>query len=420
MNTRITNWAGNYEYSTTNIHYPKTTEEIQAIVRKQKKLRVLGTRHSFNGIADSTDTIISLENLARSVQIDHKNNKVLLSANMRYGDLSQQLHASGYALHNLGSLPHISVAGACATATHGSGDRNRNLATAVSAVEIVDANGDLISFSRENNGEMFKGVVVSLGGLGVIVNLTLDLLPAFEISQRVYEKLPIVQLEAHFDEIMASAYSVSLFTDWQSEFINQVWLKKKPKTESLMEEAAFFGAIPAGHQMHPIAEFSASSCTQQLGVAGAWHERLPHFRFDATPSAGNELQSEYFVPRRYAVDALRAVHSLRHEFAPYLFISEIRSVAADTLWLSPCRNQDSIAFHFTWKLDWAAVSQLLPLLEAKLAPFDARPHWGKLFTMSPQRLQSLYEKLPQFQQLLLQHDPQGKFRNEFLETCFSW
>lgn len=416
MTTKIRNWAGNYEYSATNVQYPQTIEEIQTLVKKQHKLRVLGTRHSFNGIADSPDTIISLERFASIVRLNRERHQVSISANVRYGDLSQQLHAAQYALHNLGSLPHISVAGACATGTHGSGDHNQNLATAISGLEIVTADGDLVSFSREADHEQFDGMVIAMGGIGVVVNLTLDLLPTFEISQHVYEKLLVSQLEEHFNEIMASAYSVSLFTDWQGEFIDQVWLKQSLKEERLIEADNFFGAIPATKQRHPIAEFPADSCTQQLGVVGPWHQRLPHFRFEATPSAGNELQSEYFVPRAHAVDALRAVRSLHREFAPYLFISEIRSVSADNLWMSPCYRQDSIAFHFTWKLDWGAVSKILPLLEAQLAPFNARPHWGKLFTMPPQQLQAFYEKLPHFQQLLRQYDPQGKFRNAFLET----
>lgn len=407
---KLKNWAGNYEYSTSHVQYPTSIEQIQALVTQHKKISVIGTRHSFNSIADSDDTLISLERYEPSVTIHHERSTATITANVTYAHLCSVLHTEGYALHNLASLPHISVVGACCTATHGSGNRNQNLAAAVSGLEVVTANGEIIRLSREHDS--FEGAVVNLGGLGVIVSLTLDLLPTFEMTQDVYENLPMQQLETHFDDIMASAYSVSLFTDWHTQ---QVWLKQR-YSEGITD---FFGATPATMPKHPISTFSPDSCTAQLGVKGAWHERLPHFRSDAVPSAGNELQSEYFVSRSYAIEAIRAVKRLQTEIAPHLLISEIRSIAADNLWMSPCYQQDSIAIHFTWQPNWSAVRQVLPIIEAQLAPFDARPHWGKLFTMPSHRIQSLYEKLPQFRQLLHHYDPDGKFRNAFLDTILS-
>jgi alditol oxidase len=411
MGTKITNWAGNYEYSTGNIHYPETIEQLQALVKDLKKLRVLGTRHSFNSIADSSENLISLEYIKPQLTIDPQRRQVSIGAGIRYAELCQTLHQAGFALHNLASLPHISVIGACATATHGSGVRNQNLSSAVSALEIINSDGELVSLSREQDG--FEGAVVGLGALGIVINLTLDLQPAFDMRQEVYLNLPLAEVENHFDEIMSSAYSVSLFTDWQGNTINQVWLKKSSEDQTLTE---FYGAVPASRHMHPIAELSAENCTYQLGITGPWHQRLPHFRIDATPSAGNELQSEYFVSRQDAILAMRALAALRDEIAPHLLISEVRTIAADNLWMSPCYQQDSVAFHFTWKPDWTSVKRLLPKIEAQLAPFNARPHWGKLFTMPPQRLQALYKRLSDFQGLLQQYDPQGKFRNEFLNT----
>ena len=410
-----TNWAGNYEYGTRHVSMPETVEQIQQLVAQSKKLKVLGTRHSFNGIADSDEHLISLERLPRVVDIDSERQRVSISANVTYGELCRQLHPAGFALHNLASLPHISVAGACATATHGSGVNNKSLAGAVSEMEIVTASGDVVTVSREQSGDAFVGMVVHLGGLGVITRLQLDLIPAFEMYQVIYEQLPFTELEAHFDAIMSSAYSVSLFTNWQTENIPQVWLKTRVEG-NVTPQPEFFGAKAAQKPLHPIAGFSAETCTEQMGVPGAWHERLPHFRFEGTPSAGNELQSEYFVPRHHAIEALRAVHSLRDKIAPHLWVSEIRTVAADDFWMSPCYQRDSVAIHFTWKPNWAEVRQVLPQIESALAPFDARPHWGKLFSIPPQKLQALYEKLPDFRQLLQHYDPQGKFRNAFLDT----
>lgn len=417
MNEPQQNWARNFTYSTARWHSPKTVEQVQELVRRCRKLKALGTRHSFNGIADTAEDIISLEHFDRVVELNRERRTVTVEAGVRYGQLCRYLHEKGYALHNLASLPHISIAGACATATHGSGDNNANLATSVAALEMVTADGEVIVLSRERDGERFHGAVVGLGGLGVVTKLTLDILPAFNVRQNVYENLPLSRLENNFDTILSSAYSVSLFTDWQSDRINQIWLKRRVSDSApFVPEPEFFGAQLATRQVHPIAGHPAEYCTEQMNISGPWHERLPHFRMDFTPSSGEELQSEYLVPRPHAFAAINAVAQLREQIAPLLQICEVRTIAADTLWMSLCYKQACVGIHFTWKKNWEAVRNLLPLIEAQLAPFSARPHWGKLFTMSPTRLQSRYEKLPDFQDLLRFYDPHGKFHNAFLDT----
>jgi xylitol oxidase len=261
-----------------------------------------------------------------------------------------------------------------------------------------------------------SGAVVGLGALGVITRITLDVQPKFMMRQYVYEDLPLSSLKDHFDAIEASAYSVSLFTDWQKQRLNEVWLKSRMEPGQAFDaQPEFFGAKRATKNLHPIAELSAENCTEQMGVPGPWYERLPHFRMGFTPSAGKELQSEYFVPRKHAVEAILAVEHLRDQITPHLMISEIRTIAADELWMSPAYKRDSVAIHFTWKQDWLAVSRVLPVIERELEPFQARPHWGKLFTMSPAVLKSRYERLPEFVGLSRKYDPQGKFRNAFLE-----
>jgi xylitol oxidase len=411
------NWAGNHSYRAARLQRPQTIEQLQALVARSHSVKALGTRHSFNDVADTTGDLISLEHFAQVVALDRVQHTVTVEAGIRYGQLCRYLHREGYALHNLASLPHISVAGACATATHGSGDRNGNLATAVVALELVKANGEVVSLSRAQHGAQFDGMVVGLGGLGVVTKLMLAVLPTFDMRQAIYENLPLAQLAEHFDAITSSAYSVSLFTDWRESTFNQVWLKSRVTDDAAVElKPELFGATLATRPLHPIVELSPLHCTEQLGVRGAWHERLPHFRMDYTPSSGEELQAEYFVPRPHAIAALYAMERLRAQITPLLHISEIRTIAADALWLSPCYQQDCLAIHFTWKKHWSAVKELLPIIEEQLAPFAARPHWGKLFTLSPARLQALYTKLPDFRQLLRAHDPQGKFRNVFLDT----
>ncbi len=411
------NWAGNFQYSTTNWYEPESVEEVQQLVTKLNKLRVVGTRHSFNRIADSDEAILSLQKLNKVLSIDLKNKTVTVEAGIQYGDLCHVLEQEGYTLHNLASLPHISVAGACATATHGSGNGNPNLAAAVRAMDVVTADGRLVTFSRETSVEELQGAIVGLGGLGVVTTLTLDVLPSVQIRQDVYENLPLTELEHHFESIFSSAYSVSLFTDWQNDHFNQVWLKSRvseDKTHSHREN--FHGAKAAKEHLHPVPGVGAENCTAQLGVPGNPLERLPHFRMDFTPSKGQELQSEYIMAREYAYEALCAMNDIRDQIAPHLLISEVRTIAQDDLWMSPSYQQDSVAFHFTWQDNWTDVQKVLPLIESQLAPFQAKPHWGKLFTTSPDNIQALYEKMPAFQQLLRKYDPDGKFRNAFLNT----
>jgi xylitol oxidase len=237
------------------------------------------------------------------------------------------------------------------------------------------------------------------------------------MRQYVYENLPLAQVKDHFDAIEASAYSVSLFTDWQKQRFNELWIKSRTEKGQAFEATPeFYGAKLATRNLHPIAELSAENCTEQMGVPGHWYERLPHFKMGFTPSAGKELQSEYFVPRQHAVEAILAIERLRDQVTPHLLISEIRVIAADDLWMSPCYQQPCVTIHFTWKQDWPAVSKLLPVIEKELRPFNARPHWGKLFSTPPAELKSIYKKLPDFIELCRTYDPQGKFRNDFLNT----
>ena len=410
------NWAGNYRYLAAQIHRPETVEEIQEVISSTASIKALGTRHSFNDIADSPGHLISLQHFDQILALDREYQTVTVEAGVRYGELCQWLDREGFALHNLASLPHISVAGACATGTHGSGNMLKNLASVVSAMELVTANGELIHLSRQKDAEIFNGTVVSLGGLGIVTKLTLDICPAYQMQQDVYENLPLARLESHFDELTSSGYSISLFTDWSSSTCNQVWLKRQVLDGiSLKAETELLGATLATRHLHPIASLSAENCTEQLGVRGSWYERLPHFRLGFTPSSGEELQSEYILPRQYAIPAFREILKINNHIAPLLQISEVRTIAADNLWMSPCYRQDSVAIHFTWIQDWEAVRQILPMLEDRLTRFHARPHWGKLFTMRADYLQSLYEKLPDFRQLVQRFDPQGKFRNAYLD-----
>lgn len=409
------NWAGNLTYHAQALDQPVSVNEVQLIVREHSKIKALGTRHSFNTIADTKYRHLSLDRMEDEIQLDAANQSVTVSGGIQYGVLASKLHEAGFALHNLASLPHISVAGACATGTHGSGDANGNLSSAVVGIEMVTADGGIVRSSKNQDVGRFNGMIVNLGALGVVTNLTLSIRPTFDVIQFVYEDLPLSSLRDHFEQIFASGYSVSLFTDWQKERINQLWQKIQIEGMQIPRVARdYFGATLASDHLHPIREISAENCTEQMGLPGPWHERLPHFKMDFTPSSGKELQSEFFVPRENAVEAINALYRMGDQIFPHLLISEIRSIAADRLWLSPAYGRDSIALHFTWKQDWPNVRKLLPKIENELKPFKVRPHWGKLFTLPADYLENQYERMGAFKDLVMEFDPNGKFQNPFL------
>jgi xylitol oxidase len=419
VSKRPTNWAGNVVYRADRVHRPPTLDELQDLVSRSHQVRALGSGHSFNRIADTADVLVSVADLPPVMDIDPERATATVSAGVRYGELAQRLHAAGWALHNMASLPHISVAGACATGTHGSGNTNGNLATAVAAIEMITADGGVTILRRDAGGSHFRAAVVGLGAFGIVTKLTLDIVPDFNVQQYVYDDLPGEQLTAHFEEIFSSAYSVSVFTSWHGPRHRMLWLKRRAgEDDSWKPEPQWMGARLADQPRHPIAGEPTEYATQQLGVPGPWHERLPHFRLDFTPSSGEEIQTEYLLPRHAAAAALDAMAGLGELLAPVLQISEIRTVAADDLWMSPSYQRDTVAFHFTWINDFAAVTPVVAAIEDRLAPLGARPHWGKLFTMPAPAVNALYERSADFGALLSQDDPAGKFRNEFIDQYF--
>ena len=404
------NWAGNYRYRASRLLEPTDAAEVAALVRRGTPLRALGSRHSFSDIADTTGDLVSLDRFPAEPQLDEAAGSVTIAPSTRYGDLAATLQSAGWALHNLASLPHISVAGAVATGTHGSGDRNGTLATAVSAIEFVDGTGERVRLARGDAD--FDGAVVALGALGIVTRLTLDIQPTFDVRQDVFERLPWSIALDQFDEVTASAYSVSLFTNWLGDTIGSVWLKTR--MDAAAPPAHLFGAPRQSTELHMLPEMPAINTTQQSGIPGPWSDRLAHFRMGFTPSNGDELQSEYIVPRANIRHALEALRAIGPRIEPLLLITELRTMAADKLWLSGAFATDAVGVHFTWKMMPEDVAALLPDIEAILLPLGARPHWGKVFAATAEQLEPLYPRLGDFRTLARPHDPDGIFGNDFL------
>jgi alditol oxidase len=404
--TELRNWAGNHRYRARELHRPTGVEQLQEILSRAGQVHVLGSRHSFNAVADAAE-LVSLDGLPADVVVDREAGTVTCGGAVRYGELAGRLGEEGLALHNLASLPHISIAGAVATATHGSGARNGNLATAVAALQLVTSGGEVLELRRGDPD--LDGAVVGLGALGVVTRVTLDVEPAYEVRQRVFEGLAWDILLERFAEIAARGYSVSVFTRWGDE-VDQIWVKQRAEEP---EPEELFGARPATVDRHPILGMDPVNATPQLGRPGRWSDRLPHFRMGFTPSAGDELQTEYHVDRRHAVAAIEAVRGLAAAVRPVLQVSELRTIAADRLWMSPQYERDTLALHFTWAPEPEAVGRVLAQLEEALAPLDPRPHWGKLFHADD--VAGRYPRAGDFLALRERLDPRGAFRNDWLD-----
>lgn len=417
-----TNWAGNYTFTAPQVDHPANAEDVKKLLGAAKHAKALGAGHSFNNIADTAGDqlqMLAFDAADRGgMTLDADAGTVTVGAGVKYGQFAPWLDQQGFAVHNLASLPHVTVAGACATGTHGSGLHNGCLSTAVEAIELIDGSGEVHTISRTANPDIFPGVVVAIGALGVVTKTTLRAVPRFDIAQVVYENLSFDQLEHNFEAIMGSGYSVSLFTTWQGHQANQVWLKQLPGGETPTPghyPAEFYGATLQKAKLHPVPGHDATACSEQFGEPGPWYERLPHFKMNFTPSSGHEIQTEYLVPRQHAYEAILAVEKLRDRITPHLFITELRCIAADDLWMSMAYQQDSLAIHFTWKPEAAAVNAVIPQIEQALKPFRPRPHWAKVNTIPAAELRAAYPKYVEFEALTKRFDPQGKLRNAYLE-----
>jgi alditol oxidase len=405
------NWAGCYTYRAARLHLRTSIDELRRVVAGAAKVHALGARHSFNGVADTAGDLIDISGIRSEFVIDRERRIVTVGAGTRYGELAGFLQAQGFALQNLASLPHISVAGAIATGTHGSGDGNGTLATAVAGLEIVTADGDLVEIKRGEPG--FSGMIVGLGAFGVATRITLDIEPSFEMRQDAFAGLPWEGLLANFDTIMAAAYSVSLMTMWSGDTVDRLWLKTRlVDGEPSRVAAEHFGATIASRASPGAVDVDDS--LNPFGIPGPWSERLCHFRCDREPGPTTQIQSEYMVPRSQAIAALTRLRAIGDRIDRHLIISEIRTVAADDLWLSPSYGHDTVALHFTWKPEPDAIDAITAEIETLLLPLGARPHWGKLMHARAEGIARLYPRLSDFRRLADEYDPAGMFRNRFL------
>ncbi|NHA66500.1 FAD-binding protein [Phycicoccus flavus] len=410
MTTIGTNWAGNHTYRAAALERPDSLDALREVVAGAPLVRALGSRHSFSDLTDTRGVLVDLSGLPDDVAVDEAARTVSVSGGVRYGDLARALEDRGWALANLASLPHISVAGAVATGTHGSGNRNRSLAAAVASVDVMGPDGEVRHLARGDAD--FDGSVVALGALGVVTRLELDVEPTYLVRQEVRTGLTWDTVERRFDDITGAGYSVSMFTRFDGDGVTQLWVKSRADEPAL---ADVFDTVPAADTMHMLRGGSTEAVTGQGGEPGPWLDRLPHFRMEFTPSNGEELQAEYFVPREHAVAGIEALRGIGEELSPLLEVAEIRTIAGDEHWLSGAHGRDTVGFHFTFRREEPAVRGVARRMEEVLAPFDVRPHWGKVFEMDAPALAAVFPRLGDFADLRERVDPQHVFGNAFLD-----
>ena len=413
MTADLLNWSGTYHFTAREMIAARTIGEVQRAVagRPGGRVRAIGTRHSFNDLADNGATLVSVTGIAPEPVIDEAAHTVTVGAGVTYGALAAWLQDQGWALGNLGSLPHISVAGATATGTHGSGSRNRILSAALAGLQYVAADGELRHADR--SAQDFGGMAVGLGAFGIVVRVTLDIEPSYLIRQDAYTHLPWDRALADLESIMSAAYSVSLFTDWRGESLRAAWVKRRVESAEASVPDEFFGARRDPGPVRFI-DAPADNLTV-VGVAGPWSQRLPHFRLDSTPSNGDEIQSEYFVDRRHGAAALEAIRRRSRGITPLLMVTEIRATAQDGLWLSGSYQRETLAIHFTWRNRPDEVNAALRDVEEALEPFAARPHWGKVSHIRASQVAQRYPRLADARDLFERLDPDGRFSNHRLE-----
>lgn len=413
----LTNWAGNVTFAPQAFHRPATLDELRRLAGSSTRWRVLGSGHSFSPLAATSGDLVSLAELPRAVEVDRRRGLASVPGGATYEWVADELHRRGWALPAMASLPHLSVAGAIATGTHGSGDTVQCLSAGVHGLEVVVPGGDVVVVDRGSDPGVLPGYAVSLGALGAVVRVTLEVVPAFTVRQDVHEGLPAATLVDRFDEVMAGAHSVSAFTDLRRGVAGptfRVWRKARVGEPEAPER--WLGTVRASDPRHPIAGVDPAACTEQLGRPGPWHERLPHFRAGATPSRGAELQSEFLLPRTAATTALTALLGLADDLTPAVLTCEVRTVAGDDLWLSPASGNDTVGIHLTWVPDEAAVLPRVRRLHEVLDPLGARPHWGKVTTADPASLAARYPRMDDFRRLVAAVDPRATLGNDLLDA----
>ena len=410
-----TNWSGTVDF-TSSLALPTRADEVQELMRTHDRVLAIGSAHSFSRAAVGPGLHIGTAELEGGIDIAPDRTCVTVPAGIRYAELGTALYEQGLALAAMASLPHISVGGAVATGTHGSGDAIGTLSSAVTALEVVTPDGNL-RWVRRDTDDDFAGWVVALGALGVVTRVTLAVEPAYDITQSVLVGLDLDVVEERFDEVFGAATSVSVFTRWRPEPDAQLWLKRRLDREGAWPGAPDFGARPSARKMHPLEDLDPVHCTEQ-GISGPWHERLPHFKAEFTPSSGDEIQAEYLLPRANAVQGIRAVRGLAARITPLLHVTEIRTMRADDLWLSPAYGRDTVGIHFTWHKD-ECIFDVLPAIEEALLPLGARPHWGKVTLATPDQLVAAYPRFGDFHHLVDALDPSGRCRSVVVDALMT-
>lgn len=429
---RTSNWSGTVAWDDCEVLEPTTIGELQSIIAYSPKVRVIGSAHSFTPLVRSSGrvkpTLLSLRHIPRTWSLDEKKKTVTVDAATTYSELCHALDKTGFALPNTSSLSHFQIAGAIATATHGSsGSRNgrltrSGLADTVVGLEIVGPDGTIRNVNKGH--PQFSSSVVSLGMVGVVTRVTLSLVDDYDVIQRVYGKWPptptgtLSAFLSSLPKTIAQFDSFSAFVKWNVDDFGLLIGRKQVPRGATDSASTTDPRLITG----PIQGFLGQGDFATTGV-GRWCDKMFLWKNNGSPFVSQpELQIAHFVPFRDVERALHATRKVVSTWGDEVLYCELRAVRGDEHLLSPYSadapkpDSFSISHSLDARLGVEKVRQRASELESVLRPYQVRPHWGKLTAMTASDLKEAYGlKLKRFQEVQQQVDPNRKFTNDYLE-----
>jgi len=427
------NWAGTASADPVRRHWPRSTDEIADAITAAAKddlpVRALGSGHSFTAAAATSGAALDLSGWTGIVAADLDSGLVTVRSGTTIRELNAALEMLGLAMANLGDIDAQTVSGAISTGTHGTGARLGGIATQVTGIELVTADGSVVSCSADARPDLFSAARVSLGALGVISTITLQCTPAFALAADE-RPMPLDEVLGRFGELAADN---DHFEFYWFPYGKNALVKRNNRVAGgnaapgampnwrrfleyeVMENAAFGAlcrtgrAVPA--TIKPLNRLAAATLSKRSYSA-------PSHQVFVTPRRVRFVESEYAVPREALLDVLgelrAGVPRLAH---PVMFPVEVRIAAADDVWLSTAYGRDSayVAIHQYVGLPYQEYFQLF---ESVASAAGGRPHWGKMHTRDAAYLTGAYPRFADFLRVRDETDPGRLFANRYLEQVF--
>lgn len=417
------NWSG------SQVCYPKTRSAPADLAQLQNLLkdstgtiRPVGSGHSFMPLVPTDDTIVSLSRLTGLISVDQKQQQARVWAGTRLGDIGQPLADNGQALLNMPDIDEQSLAGAIATATHGTGAQLACMSNYVEALQLVLANGEVMECSRTQNQAVFNAAQVNIGALGIISQVTLQNQARYKLKRET-SWLPIEEILQNAESLADNNRNFEFyfipftgmgFIDVQNITDEPVTVVEKldqnDGAEDLKTARDILSWSPKLREL--VLGTYMKTLPKEVNVANSWQNYASerNVRF-------NEM--EYHLPRENMVKAFNEIRNIvETQFPEVFFPFEVRFIKSDDIWLSPFNGREtcSIAVHRYHQEDY---KDMFAAIEPVMQKYNGRPHWGKLNTMNSAQFSEHYAHWQDFKDIRQQLDPNGQFLNLYLSSLFN-